>query len=169
MQLCLPSVYKMLNTTLSIQNNYTCMSRVSCQKGPTRHARAWQIGPFWQDTLDVSLCYKCSNNRLHANDFLYCIAVFLLSPCTIASAPRGRFRFVKFKPHVQSSVTFATHYIDSKNNQIAQKCPWPFENILLHTWIYMINGLLSVPLAPIVWFDWFFISNCVAHHDHTDL
>ena len=30
------------------------MSRVSCQKGPTRHAYAWQIGPFWQDTLDVS-------------------------------------------------------------------------------------------------------------------
>ena len=27
---------------------------VSCQKGPTRHAYAWQIGPFWQDTLDVS-------------------------------------------------------------------------------------------------------------------
>ena len=29
------------------------ISRVSCQKGPTRHAYAWQIGPFWQDTLDV--------------------------------------------------------------------------------------------------------------------
>ena len=26
-----------------------CISRVSCQKGPTRHAYAWQIGPFWQD------------------------------------------------------------------------------------------------------------------------
>ena len=29
------------------------ISRVSCQKGPTRHACAWQIGPFWQDTLDI--------------------------------------------------------------------------------------------------------------------
>ena len=29
------------------------ISRVSCQKGPTRHAYAWQIGPFWQDTLDI--------------------------------------------------------------------------------------------------------------------
>ena len=29
-----------------------CITRVSCQKGPTRHAYAWQIGPFWQDTLD---------------------------------------------------------------------------------------------------------------------
>ena len=26
---------------------------VSCQKGPTRHAYAWQIGPFWQDTLVI--------------------------------------------------------------------------------------------------------------------
>ena len=24
------------------------------QKGPTRHVYAWQIGPFWQDTLDVA-------------------------------------------------------------------------------------------------------------------
>ena len=33
------------------------MSMVSCQKGPTRHAYAWQIGPFWQDTLDIG-CWK---------------------------------------------------------------------------------------------------------------
>ena len=29
------------------------ISMVSCQKGPTRHAYAWQIGPFGQDTLDI--------------------------------------------------------------------------------------------------------------------
>ena len=29
------------------------ISMVSCQKGPTRHAYAWQIGPFWQDTLEL--------------------------------------------------------------------------------------------------------------------
>ena len=23
------------------------------KKGPTRHAYAWQIGPFWQNTLEV--------------------------------------------------------------------------------------------------------------------
>ena len=33
---------------------WTLISRVSCQKGPTRHAYAWQIGPFWQDTLDIN-------------------------------------------------------------------------------------------------------------------
>ena len=30
------------------------ISSVSCQKGPTRHAYEWQIGPFWQDTLDMA-------------------------------------------------------------------------------------------------------------------
>ena len=34
------------------------ISMVSCQKGPTRHAYAWQIGPFWQDTLDIFI-KKC--------------------------------------------------------------------------------------------------------------
>ena len=29
------------------------ISRVSCKKGPTHHAYAWNIGPFWQDTLDM--------------------------------------------------------------------------------------------------------------------
>ena len=28
---------------------------VSCQKGPTRHAYAWQIRSFWQDTLDICI------------------------------------------------------------------------------------------------------------------
>ena len=30
-------------------------SMVSCQKGPTHHAYAWQIGPFWQDTLEMKV------------------------------------------------------------------------------------------------------------------
>ena len=29
------------------------MVMVSCQKGPTCHAYAWQIGPFWQDTHEL--------------------------------------------------------------------------------------------------------------------
>ena len=29
--------------------------RVSCQKGPICHAYAWQIGPFWQDTLEFNI------------------------------------------------------------------------------------------------------------------
>ena len=34
---------------------------VSCQKGPTRHAYAWQIGPFWQDTLVMCLIHRTSS------------------------------------------------------------------------------------------------------------
>ena len=30
---------------------------VSCQKGPSRHVDAWQIGPIWQDTLNI-LCLR---------------------------------------------------------------------------------------------------------------
>ena len=38
--------------TVKLKSNFdgTC---VSCQKGLTRHAYTWQIGPFWQDTLDL--------------------------------------------------------------------------------------------------------------------
>ena len=42
------------------------MSRISCQKGPTRHAYAWQIGPFWQDTLDV----RCNQKELLAKQWV---------------------------------------------------------------------------------------------------
>ena len=41
------------------KNEENRCSRVSCQKGPTRHAYAWQIGPFWQDKLD--LCHHQSS------------------------------------------------------------------------------------------------------------
>ena len=40
---------------------YHLISMVSCQKGPTRHAYAWQIGPFWQDTLDFQSASKTGN------------------------------------------------------------------------------------------------------------
>ena len=35
------------------KNDISNISMASCQKGPTRYAYAWQIGPFWQDTLDM--------------------------------------------------------------------------------------------------------------------
>ena len=31
------------------------ISRVSYQKGPTRHAYVWQIGHIWQDNLDICM------------------------------------------------------------------------------------------------------------------
>ena len=53
------------------------ISRVSCQKGPTRHAYAWQIGPFLQDTLDIQLGYQDMPNNKYVS-FVY--GVFM-SPC----------------------------------------------------------------------------------------
>ena len=43
--------------SLALNHRYIffLISMVSCQKGPTRHAYAWQIGHFWQDTLDIFL------------------------------------------------------------------------------------------------------------------
>ena len=45
-----------LSTSLMIRSALLDdISRVSCQKGPTRHAYAWQIGPFWLDNLDMKM------------------------------------------------------------------------------------------------------------------
>ena len=56
-----PVFYKYhLNTQSSITDRQlfaTHSSRVSCQKGPTRHADTWQIGPFWLDTLELGVTY----------------------------------------------------------------------------------------------------------------
>ena len=42
-----------------VQSHCYFILMVSCQKGPTRHAYAWRIGPFWQDTLDMCLHVGC--------------------------------------------------------------------------------------------------------------
>ena len=52
------------------------MSMVSCQKGPTRHAYAWQIGPFWQDALDVS--------SIVSSTYVQCSAIVIAVLCTIS-------------------------------------------------------------------------------------
>ena len=44
-------------------------SMASCQKGPSCHDYAWQIGPFWQDTLVVDMFSRswecqCSHSYL---------------------------------------------------------------------------------------------------------
>ena len=47
---------------------YTYNDRITivfCQKGPTRHAYAWQIGPFWQDILDILSVMKQVSPFLH--------------------------------------------------------------------------------------------------------
>ena len=39
-------------------------SMASYQKGPTRHAYAWQIGPFWQDTLELYAWFAFCSGQL---------------------------------------------------------------------------------------------------------
>ena len=47
------------------------ISMVSCPKGPTRHAYAWQIGPFWQDTLDMKCMRQLmANGPCHGKELL---------------------------------------------------------------------------------------------------
>ena len=41
-------------TNLITYSDQCHTSRVPCQKGPTRHGYAWQIEPFWQDTVDMT-------------------------------------------------------------------------------------------------------------------
>ena len=52
-------------------------SMVSGQKGPTRHAYAWQIGPFWQDTLDI--CSVISTTLFRALENLYSFYPYILA------------------------------------------------------------------------------------------
>ena len=58
----------------------TDISMVPCQKGPTRHAYAWQIGPFSQDTIDLwdrfilrTYCIKVSRiiRKVDFSSFIY--------------------------------------------------------------------------------------------------
>ena len=56
------------------RGSWVDISMIFCQKGPTRHAHAWQIGPFWQDTLDIlhramaadtNVCIMAPSHHLH--------------------------------------------------------------------------------------------------------
>ena len=86
------------------------LSRVSCQKGPTRHVYAWQIGPFWQDTPDAffDAGRKCENSQLTAIS-LYTLMARWVSPRSTWLSPvkennnKIRFRLKKLKSdHCQS-------------------------------------------------------------------
>ena len=59
---------RLMQKHLNKQKGLICcdaISMVSCQKGPTRHAYAWQIGPIWQDTLDMWCWYISFPCNIH--------------------------------------------------------------------------------------------------------
>ena len=51
-QFCRHRFIQVVNTARQFASSNIVLTMVSCQKGPTHHAYAWRIGPFWQDTLD---------------------------------------------------------------------------------------------------------------------
>ena len=52
-------IWQTFTTVIIVLCALTCYkSMVSCQKGPTFHAYACQIGPFWQDTFDITAIYR---------------------------------------------------------------------------------------------------------------
>ena len=56
--------YVAFKGSTAIFGNIVLLSRVSCKKGLTRHAYAWQIGPFWQDTLVIWWLCKVEDAEL---------------------------------------------------------------------------------------------------------
>ena len=75
------------------------ISRVSCQKGPTRHAYAWRIGPFWQDTLDIRTWMPQAgilvmDKELHS--ILFCEILLLIYAGNMGPA-RYRISYCKLK------------------------------------------------------------------------
>ena len=59
---------------------------VSCQKGPIRHAYAWQIGPFWQDTLELgwTLTFSVKSRNIDIQDSVHWHnnVIVGVAPCT---------------------------------------------------------------------------------------
>ena len=59
-------------TTWFLASVYTYLiPMVSCQKGLIRHAYAWQIGPFWQDTLDTCFLFIPTQHPSASNGSLF--------------------------------------------------------------------------------------------------
>ena len=64
----------LLNTAMLELKNITIRlnSMASCQNGPTRHAYAWQIGPFWQDTIEFTKTLRILHARESGWVFIEC-------------------------------------------------------------------------------------------------
>ena len=67
---------------------------VSCQKGPTRHAYAWQIGPYWQDTLELCLGLTITQSD---RDMILSITLYKISK-SIAKVKTGLTKDTNISP-----------------------------------------------------------------------
>ena len=69
---------------------------VSYQKGPTRHAYAWQIGPFWQDTLEYGGLLIEFSQGLDGPRSIFKIFLSFWDMAGVSTAPRPN-RLPNFK------------------------------------------------------------------------
>ena len=125
------------------------ISMVSCLKGPTCHASAWQIGPFWQDTLDMTVL-KCAHRVLHLK-FIQTARLIRdkkMSVCVVCNIPIAKSRepisicpdrFWLASPYFLSEVELYIRY----DRHITQETPFQQNMIILNIrafrWRYYKN------------------------------
>ena len=108
---------------------WSCMWRVSCQKGPTRHAYAWQIGPFWQDTLDIhgawlsspfSADYKVRHVFFQVLLIITTLMTYSLQDDTIQNEPE--MAYCQLDSWEQISVEFESEFYHIHSWKLTWKC-----------------------------------------------
>ena len=132
------------------------ISRVSCQKGPTHHAYAWQIGPFWQDALDMLPLFSLSSLRWNSSARAQQLASLRAEPGAwrCSSLDRSRMAcdqtecaepsplgWICSKEHTEHMVFVMSTWVSMTVTNIVHlwlKITWdisraPFENIISYT------------------------------------
>ena len=94
---CASLCYRVWRRYQNVNEASEPMSRVSCQNSPTRHAYAWQIGPFWQDTLDMWRYFLWSPFILGIDHDIWRQTV-VSSFCTTTTSDETRNTFIIHRP-----------------------------------------------------------------------
>ena len=84
------------------------LAMVSCQKGPTRHAYAWQIGPFWLDTLDTWVPLRTRKSYISLFTGSFHSAGQIIKNWQVIRLPWGLLCYSK--EHVPTTVFKSTFY-----------------------------------------------------------
>ena len=115
------TIQYLIQQSTTITGMHTSMA--SCQKSPTRYAYAWQIGPFWQDTLDIYLFSRHRWTRRFAI-WLYSPDVLPLSSCRSTRCHSA------MKP-LMASVSYPQTYGLAKSHDMEWMDPAKWHGILL--------------------------------------
>ena len=85
------------NASITAMTKAEHKSRVSCQKGSTHHAYAWQIGPFWQDTLEIKACTHKRHPIYHSHGRAMGHILWIFWKLTVITAPHCIFLVMQQK------------------------------------------------------------------------